>query len=64
MTFTPMPYRLSPETFAARQENREAKLNQTFDETVREVRRERKAAQKLQLRKIIRRSSAERATDR
>ncbi len=41
MTFVPTPYRLSPETVAARKQKRANKLNQSFDDTVAEVRRER-----------------------
>lgn len=57
MTFTPMPYQLSPETVAARKKKREEKLHQTFDETLAEVRRERKQIRVGQFRKVIRSSA-------
>lgn len=54
MTFTPMPYRFAPEVVAQRQENRKAKLHQSFDETVKEVRRERQLLKKARVTKVVR----------
>lgn len=54
MTFTPMPYRLAPEVVAQRQQRREAKLHQSLDETVKEVRRERQIVKKGRVAKAAR----------
>lgn len=64
MTFTPMPYRLSPELVAAREQKRQEKLHQSFDDTVNEVRLERQAATRRQLRRGFRAGSSERTLGR
>ncbi|QIM16561.1 hypothetical protein G7067_09300 [Leucobacter insecticola] len=64
MTFTPMPYRLAPEIVAKRQQKREAKLHQSFDETVKEVRRERQSLKKVRRNELSSKSVSGRFTSR
>lgn len=51
MTFIPAPFQLTPEAVAARKQQRETKLHQSYDETVAEVRRERQLLKRSGLRK-------------